>query len=84
MNEEEIRQNEILSVSTIVNGITKEELPAILNQLDKIRVAIKMQAFETVKTEVAQKGISVAKTKMIIDAVTVRIEQLPWLMTSQI
>lgn len=71
-----IDEGEILSVSTIINGIRREEIPDLLEQIAKVRTTIKTQAFDTLMTEVAYNGVSLEHTKTIIDVVKVNAHHL--------
>ncbi len=67
-------QEVILSVSTIVNGVTRAELPAILRKLHGLGDDIRQAAFETFRSEVARAAMTVDETRKAVEIIKVRIK----------
>ncbi len=58
-------------MSTLVNGVRPDEIPALLERLRKVRVAIKSQAFGTLSQAVGRRWRTLGETRQLIDAMKV-------------
>lgn len=57
--------DEVISVATVVNGVRPSDIPSILEQLRKLRSAIKSQAFEALRWGVAARDRDLRATRAL-------------------